>query len=244
MLNKLIRFLFLLIVVSCSNNNYESLIKKADDSFMNGSYKKAYKLYSKACKKNKLELYPKISRAESYYMGKWKSNKVYSKTCELYGQCFDLVNNSKETFLSEAYFMQRYNKYVFAIVCLDSLESKHGAYYPAKILRAEILYGIRDVENAEKEINKAIAIAPDKSLAYLKKGEFEFDNEMWKQAKDDLITYYRLCQDRTKYRGAYRLVLSYSKLGQADSACYYYKAYKHMLQDFEKWHPEIVSKCN
>jgi hypothetical protein len=228
------------LLLSCKSVKYSELIKKADEKFYVRNYKSAYHLYSKASKMEVKEIYSKIKKAESFYLGHPIKSKNLSKSIDLYNDCFRSKNNSKEALLSRAQFFYYYDRYINAIEDLDTLESKHGAFYPAKMLRAEIFYTIRDNENAEKEINKAIIIAPNKSEAYLIKGKFEYNMGMWEQAKNDLLSSYKFCNNKLKFNGAYELILAYDKIGNRDSACYYYQAYKHYLKEISS----VSNKCN
>ncbi len=200
---------------------------KSDEEWFKEKYKKSYKLILKAIKldpKND-SLYVRAAYCYQYaYMSHRKEKSYDENVREFYNKSLELKPWNANAVLGRAQYDFSQNRYGLVLRYMDSLLTKdrknvNAYWYKARVYASNGLYNdsvkyFKNLKEGLKNIDER-----DKPLLYTEVVSNYMFYKNWEMAK-----YFELLSLKIKLNeNTNNLAVCYYKLGQMDSACYYFK---------------------
>ncbi len=210
---------FLLSCFSC-NKSAEEYSKMGSHFDSINNYKKSFRYYSLATKKDPNNSIFYVKKAEARFLMSNKiNNSTFTSIIDDYNKAFTIEPNCKEAIISASKCFFKLHRYAESIREVDSCISKHPNYSNGYLFKGVMYYLKNDTVNSNKYLYKALSLGLSKVEMFKEIADFEFIEKNYIEA----IKNYQMYLREGGQPMISQLCLSYWELGKQDSACYYYR---------------------
>ncbi len=213
---------FAILLTNCNLKTAEEYYRIGTWYDTLGNYKKSFKAYSKAIKKNPNNPLYYVRRANSRAFGSLLK-KSHELIIEDYNKAIRIEMYNPFAIYSRAFYYYNVKaNYIMALRDLDTLLSKNPKHVDGYFLRGQMYYDKKDTVKGNYNFINAVEYSIDKKETLGEIASFQKTNGYYNEALLNFNRSLRL-SDKVKFNYYRPMAMCYWKIGQKDSACYYYQ---------------------